>query len=391
MPQLFWISQDGERWGRAAQDRHGNLRQPLPDGALEVDEVGWRRHVANVRAERDRDARSREDDWQANPPEPRAVLRPAHGHRRLMQIAAADLALARTRAVEVANLAEQFETGDGVRVESGIESDGESWAEVTHRLVVAQVPAALSARTAEVLAGIQRALDHAHAAARSVAVATSSVDKDPAAPPAGFPVPRAWVDPFAETEWARALTAGDERLVGLLQRCFVGASADTWHTHPARVLSALREHLLDRPAVDVAAGADVVGDGQTRVNGMSVGFDVSLPDPGSGVSASKRYELLPADRPTHLEQLEREIARCESLPDDDVSFALYTKDEELAELRREHDSWSGPWTVTRNVRSRARLVLPLPPHDRVEAGLERLLTFGDHCLAEHEAFCRSPG
>lgn len=398
MRAVFWISEDGERWGRTSQDRHGNRRTPIPEDASEVDEVHWRRHLRSVRADRERAAAKRREQWEQNRPEPNAVLRPAQGDKRLMDYAAHDARKVRVDVAELAKHVDAYEQGDRVTVESSIRTDGENWAEVAHRMRVELVPAPIVALASDVVGTANRALNSMHAAARLTAAkaartAHAEADADPQpdtpSPPAGFPIPEEWPDSFVTSDWTRAWTGGDSRLANLLAQSF-GTPATEWEHHPANTLRALTNQLPSGPIVDVAAVADVLGDGQTRVNGMSLGFDVTLPTPTTGIMSKFRYELLPSDRPGHLEQLEREIARCEALPEDDVSFALYSRDEELAELQRERQSWTGPWDVSRVVRTTSRIVLAQPPHHRVASELKAIADFVNHCLSVHHRFTEDP-
>lgn len=381
---LFWIADDGTDWGRSSVDRHGRSRIAPPDDARIVTEAQYREHLREIRIARDRAGEQAEAQWRAQSVRPTLVVEPAGAAAsRQIEIAKAYLSQADTLLARLGELVAAYEAADRVTVSGTVATDASTYAEITYELAVEPLPAEISAIAGTIIHDVQAALDQAH---KSVAP-SKRVDGRTVRP--GFPIPDA--EPPGGSTWAAVATANAtnaQSALATLNRIWGEVDPSDWKQHPMRrmrVLSTVERH---QSVARVAATADVRGDGKTRVHGVGLGDDFTLPNRTDGTQHSVRFSLDAGDREGHIDRLRDLITRCEGLADDDISFAMYSQQEELAELQRELDSWYPPFDVEADVNSNVVVVAAGGQSTDLITELTAMADFARHALSTYQSALR---
>lgn len=356
MSFVFWISDDGTDWGRSSVDRHGRTRVAPPEDAQVVSESHYREHLGDLRRSQDRERAAETKRWQSQPLKPGLVVAQA-GSTTEAQIARARsyTTQAREGHARLTELVKAYLSEDRVSVTGRVETDGNSWAEIIYELGVEALPPSISSTAGGIVHDLQAALDQAH----KVLVPTTRVDGAIQRHDFPIPAPEAPGGPSWEAHIAAQVGSDRSRLetaLVLLDDVYGYIDQDDWKAHPMRRLRALVAVERHQSIARVAAIADVRGDGRTRVYGVGLGDDFTLPNREDGTQHRVRFPVTTEDREQHVDRLRELIARCQTLEDEDISFAMYSKDEELAELQRELDSWYSPFTVEVDVRSASSIV-----------------------------------
>lgn len=356
MSFVFWISDDGTDWGRSSVDRHGRTRVAPPEDAQIVSESHYREHLADLRRSQDRERAAETKRWQSQPLKPSLVVAPAgSGAQAQINLAKASVTRARSSLDQLAELVKAYLSEDRISINGRVETDGNSWAEIIYELGVQPLAPIVSATTGSIVHDLQSALDQAHK------VLVPAVRVDGATQRHSFPIPAPEAPGGPSWEMMIAGQVGHDRnraeaVLALLDEIYGDIDTDDWKAHPMRRLRALATVQRHQSIARVAAIADVRGDGRTRVYGVGLGDDFTLPNREDGTQHRVRFPVTTDDREQHVDRLRELISRCQALDEDDISFAMYAKDEELAELQRELDSWYSPFTVEVDVRSAVSVV-----------------------------------
>lgn len=383
MSFVFWISDDGTDWGRSSVDRHGRTRVAPPEDAQVVSESHYREHLADLRRRKDREIAAETKRWLAEPLRPSLVVAPA-GSSLTAQIALGRSYVSRARADldELAGHVKAFLAEDRVSITGRVETDGNSWAEIIYDLGVQPLPSSISATAGSIVHDLQAALDQAH----KVLVPATRVDGRTERHEFPIPAPEAPGGPG----WAAAIdrqVRGDkgrvESALELLDDIYGHIDQQDWNAHPMRRLRALAAVENHQSIARVAAIAEVRGDGRTRVYGVGLGDDFILPNREDGTQHRVRFPVNTDDREQHVDRLRDLITRCQALDDDDISFAMYRKDEELAELQRELDSWYSPFNVEVEMRSAASVVAAGSKGPDLVAELSAMCDFVERAITRY--------
>jgi len=356
MSFVFWISDDGTDWGRSSVDRHGRTRVAPPEDAQVVSESHYREHLADLRRRKDREIAAETKRWMAEPLRPSLVVAPA-GSSLSAQIALSRSYASQARAelARLSDMVKEFLAEERVSITGRVETDGTSWAEIIYDLGVEPLPPSISAISGRVIHDLHAALDQAHKVLVPPVRAEGRTERH------SFPIPapEAPGGPGWEALVTRQVGTDEGRLadaIELLDDIYGTIDQADWNAHPMRRLRALAAVEQHQSIARVAAIADVRGDSRTRVYGVGLGDDFVLPNREDGTQHRVRFPVNTEDREQHVDRLRDLITRCQALEDDDISFAMYEKDEELAELQRELDSWYSPFTVEVEMRSAASVV-----------------------------------
>lgn len=379
---IFWVADDGADWGRSTVDRHGRSRTAPPADARVVTEAEYRNHLAEVRVARDRQLAEADAAWRAQALHPSLVVEPAESpESRQIDIARAYLERAATNLDQLTALVNDYVSGERVTIEGRVTTDADSFAEIEYELGVEPAPSTITATAGMIVHSIRAALDQAHKAA------VPSRRIDGALTRIGFPIPGS-ITPGGDgwAEFARQQTGNVDGADELLSRIYGEVDPEDWKAHPMRRLRALVSVEPHQSIARVAAIAEVRGDGMTRVHGVAIGDDFTLPNRTDGTRHSVRFNLDSSGREQQIDKLRDLINRCEALADDDISFAMYSKDEELAELQRELDSWYPPFEIGVEVNSTVTVMAAGAKSVDILTEFGEMITFADAAITRYQGF-----
>ena len=350
---VFWIADDGHDWGRSSVDRNGRPRTPPPAGARIVEEAEYRSHLHAERTRRDQEEAEERSAWQDSLLTASLVVEPGgYAPDRQLETAEAYIAQARAHLDQLGSVITTWRETERVRVTAAVETDNSKEADVVYTLEVDALDPAVHAITGDALHAVGVGLDHAHASLF---------------PGEKFPIP---AEPPVDDGSAAARVYGE-------------VSTDEWAGHPARRLRALLANESRRHLARIAAAAEVRGAGGVRIHGLGLGDDFVLPNRDEGTVHRASYALDEPNRQERIDTVRDLIDRCEQLPPDDISFAMYTKDEELAELKKELDSWYPPFVAEFEVRTRVRVVAAGSPEDDLTTELAAMVVFAERAIATY--------
>lgn len=382
---IFWITDDGADWGRSTVDRHGRSRTNPPDDARVVTEPEYRNHLAEVRANRDNQIAKADAAWRSQALHPSLVVEPAESpEQRQVDIARAYLEQAARGLDDLADLVHDYVSGDRVKIDGKITTDADTFAEIEYELGVEPVPSTVTATAGLIVHSIRAALDQAHKSA----VPSRRVDGELVR--VGFPIP-ATIVPGGDgwPEFAIQHTARVTGADSLLSRIYGDVDPGDWKAHPMRRLRALVSVEPHQSIARVAAIAEVRGDGMTRVHGVAIGDDFTLPNRTDGTRHAVRFSLDSSGRESQIDRLRDLIARCEALADNDISFAMYSKAEELEELQLELDSWYPPFEIGVEVNSSVTVMAAGAKNSDIVTELGHMISFADAAITRYQAFVDS--
>ena len=379
---IFWIADDDTDWGRLTVDRHGRSRTNPPDNARIVNEADYRSHLTEVRASRDSRIAKVDADWRSQALHPSLVVEPAESPElRQVDIARAYLEQAASGLDDLADLVHDYVSGDRVKIVGKVTTDADTFAEIEYELGVEPVPSAVTATAGTIVHCIRAALDQAHKSA----VPTRRIEGELVR--IGFPIP-ATIVPGNDgwTEFAGQQTAAVDGADALLTRIYGYINPSDWKAHPMRRLRALVSVETHQSIARVAAIAEVRGDGMTRVHGMAIGDDFTLPNRTDGTRHTVRFALDSSGRESQIDRLRDLIGRCEALADDDISFAMYSQAEELGELQRELDSWYPPFEIGVDVNSSVTVMAAGAKNADIVTEFGEMIAFADAAITRYQAF-----
>lgn len=378
---LFWIADDGTDWGRSSVDRHGRSRIAPPDDARIVTEGQYREHLREVRVARDRANEQADTEWRAQAMRPTLVVEPAGAAAsRQIEIAKAYLDQAGAQLNHLGELVSAYESADRVTVSGTVTTDAATYAEITYELAVEPLPAEISAIAGSIIHDVQASLDQAHkclAPTRRVEGKTVRT---------AFPIPDG--EPPGGPGWAPLATANatsSDAALATMNRIWGDVGSADWKQHPMRRMRVLASVERHQSVARVAATAEVRGDGMTRVHGMGLGDNFTLPNRADGTQHTVRFGLEAGDREGHIDRLRELITRCEGLGDDDISFAMYSKEEELAELQRELASWYPPFDVEVETNSSVVVVAAGGQSSDLMSELTAMVNFATSAISRYQS------
>lgn len=379
---IYWVAEDGSDWGRSTVDRHGRSRVAPPDDARIVPEEQYREHLREIRVLRDRQEQEADAAWRAEPLVPNLVVAPAGAPAlRQLEIANAYLQQATDRLAELNTIVDTYTSQEQVSVSGRVTTDASTFAEIVYELGVEPLPPAITAIAGSIVHDIATALDQGHKSVVPARSADGTMIRRP------FPIPTN--DPPGSGEWASFVAQHTNDVSGaseLIDKIYGDVETDDWKRHPIRRLRALYSVEQHQAIARVSAVAEVRGEGLTRIHGLGIGDDFTLPNRTDGTQHTVRFALDSDNREEHIDKLRDLITRCEALDDNDISFAMYSKQEELTELQRELDSWYPPFEVGVEVNSAVQVMAAGARDVDLVTELGNMIDFVSAALGRYQAF-----